>query len=181
MIFSGIQKKTRALLILAVCACLFLSSVYGASVYLLRQKGDSVATLPASSTFLAQRVLEYQNAKRLLAETATARAYLSQFLFTKNDAARFFGDIESAARQVGADMTLVSADASDGQGLRVEADVAGTWQGVARLLALLETYPAPIVVTVFTARTEKLAGNAKGAENVWRGTIIFTLKSYIDS
>ncbi|MEK7134721.1 MAG: hypothetical protein AAB819_03310 [Patescibacteria group bacterium] len=178
---SGIQKKTRVILLASFVAFLIASGAYGGIVYLFLKQKNEVAAMPLTATELFRKVEEAQAAKHFLSATVAERTALRTFFFRDDDIVRFLGDVESAARQVGASLTLTSADADKEDGLGIEAGISGQWESVARFLALIETYPAPIEIIRVSLNAVGSAEKGSVSEREWSGTIMFTLKSYIKS
>ncbi len=177
--FSGIQKKTRTILILSFVIFLLASGGYGTLVYLFFKEKNNIAAMPLAAMELSRKAEGAQAAKHFLSSTEKERALLRTFFFRDDDIVRFLGDMEHTAREVGASLTLTSADARTEGGLEIEANISGSWESVAQFLTLVEAYPAPIEIVRTSLNTG--GGGEEGSGRVWNGTIVFILKSYMGS
>ncbi len=176
--FSGIQKKTRVILLVSFVVFLAAVGVYAGVSYLFFKKMNEVAAMPLTAMELSRKAEEAQAAKHFLSATVASRSALRAFFFRDDDIIRFLSDMESSARQAGVSLTLTSVDTKVEGGLGIEANMNGPWENVARFLTLAEAYPAPIEIM----RVSLTAGNipeGKTPKSTWNGTIMFTLKSYI--
>lgn len=165
------SKATRHTFILAISVLLFALFFYGGLWHLVDKKRALAGLRATERMTLSTKQLEVATLKSTLVETSKDRAALGELIVTDDRLTEFLALVESGARAQGLRATTRSVDIVKPQGpfeeLRVVLDVEGSYEGLRRLVMLIEVMP-------FHVDIEDISFDRReGSE--WHGIITFSV------
>lgn len=172
------RTSTIVLAVLLLLSTLGATGLWFGHGYIVSMK-DRERELMKDIAIETERATRLQSLKGTFDRASEEKVKLEEYFFdiSEEDWLRFAEEMGVLARASGATTDTSSDPPSPGAtSLSATVKFSGTWDEVYRLLRLLETYPARVVLKEFSAQAEGSSRDAKRSV-MWTGTLRVELLS----